>query len=159
MGVSGSGKSTVGAALARALEWPFFDGDKFHPEANVAKMSAGQPLTDEDREPWLRRIHKLIADKFGEGRSVVVACSALKDSYRKILRGELRGVRFVYLKGDARLIEERMKARPGHFMKPEMLQSQLDALEPPSGAVVVNIDKPLDDVVIDALMGLAFSGR
>jgi gluconokinase len=157
MGVSGSGKSTVGAALAGALRWPFYDGDKFHSQANIDKMAAGLPLTDEDRDPWLERIHKLIADKFAEGHSLVVACSALKEAYRLKLRGDLKNVKFVYLSGDYETIYARMQVRPDHYMKPEMLQSQFADLEVPEKAVVVDVRKKLEDEVVDALLGLALS--
>jgi gluconokinase len=157
MGVSGSGKSTVGAALAGALRWPFYDGDTFHSQANIDKMATGTPLADEDRDPWLKRLHQLIADKFAEGHSLVVACSALKEAYRLKLRGDLQNVNFVYLRGDYETIHARMQARPGHYMKPEMLQSQFADLEVPELAVVVDVRKKLEDVVGDALLGLELS--
>lgn len=157
MGVSGSGKSTVGAALARLLKWPFFDGDKFHPESNVAKMAAGQPLTDEDRAPWLERIHKLIAEKLAAGDSLIVACSALKSAYRRALMGDLPDVQFLYLKGERELIAQRLNDRQGHFMPAELLDSQFATLEEPGRAVIVDISSDLDEVVVDALLGLAFA--
>jgi gluconokinase len=155
MGVSGSGKSTVGAALARALKWPFFDGDRFHSEDSVAKMAAGQPLTDDDRAPWLQRIHNLVSSKLAEGNSVVVACSALKQTHRDKIRGKLKDVQFVYLKGDHDLIRKRLQKRSDHFMDPSLLDSQFDALEEPIDAVVVDISKDLDTLVLDTLLGLA----
>ena len=131
MGVSGSGKTTVGQALARALDCPFYDADDFHPPENVAKMAGGVPLTDADRAPWLARLHKLLADHVQRKQTAVLACSALKEAYRERLRRGLSGVRFIYLQGDFDLIRERMQARENHYMKAEMLQSQFDALEPP----------------------------
>jgi carbohydrate kinase (thermoresistant glucokinase family) len=145
MGVSGSGKTVVGEALAKALGWPFFDGDKFHPESNVAKMSAGIPLNDDDRKPWLERLHEIICSHLAKGKPVIVGCSALKESYRDILRGELN-VQFIYLEGSFDLIFERMQARQ-HFMKPSMLKSQFDTLEPPQDAIKVSIADPVETIV------------
>lgn len=156
MGVAGSGKSTVGAALGRALGWPFFDGDKFHPQANVEKMAQGAPLTDADRAPWLQRLHQLLAEKLAKGQSIVLACSALKESYRRTLRGSL-DVSFVYLKGDPELIRSRLGARSGHYMPAELLQSQFDTLEEPEAAVVVDVKNSVDDIVLDVVVSLAFS--
>jgi gluconokinase len=131
MGVSGSGKSTVGRLLARELGWDFQDGDQFHPAANVEKMHAGIPLSDADRRPWLQAIDDSI-DKIRDAQGhAVVACSALKRSYRRILIGDRPDVRLVYLKGDAPLIARRLAGRHGHFMPPELLDSQFQALEEP----------------------------
>ena len=147
MGVSGSGKTSVGSALADALGWPFYDGDDFHPQANVEKMSRGVPLDDADRQPWLESLHSLIARHLKEGRSLVVACSALKAHYRQTLRGDLEEVRFVYLKGDFALIHSRMEARSGHYMQPEMLRSQYRDLEPPGDALTVSVQPPVAQIV------------
>jgi len=131
MGVSGSGKTTVAALLAGRLNWEFEDGDWLHPEANVEKMHRGIPLTDEDRWPWLRAIAAWIDEKRREGRHGVVACSALKRSYRDVLIGERRDVRLVYLKGDEALIARRITARHGHFMPATLLHSQFQTLQEP----------------------------
>jgi gluconokinase len=146
MGVSGSGKTSVGEALAKELGWPFFDGDSFHPEANVKKMSAGIPLNDDDRKPWLERLHDLMKGQLEEGKSVIIGCSALKESYRHILRGNLN-VRFVYLEGSFELIMERMQKRKDHFMKATMLESQFETLEVPKDAITVSIADPIEVII------------
>lgn len=128
MGVSGSGKSTVGASLAVALGTPFVDGDALHPAANVAKMAAGIPLDDEDRWPWLAAVGRHLAGAGPEG--LVVACSALKRVYRDAIRAEAPGAVFVELDGAHDLLAKRMRERPGHFMPPSLLDSQLATLEP-----------------------------
>jgi len=151
MGVSGSGKTTVGRRLANALGWDFFDGDDFHPERNVEKMASGRPLTDADREPWLRAIRDFIHDRLEEGKPAVVACSALKDAYRDVLRDGNEGLRVVYLKGSYDLIRQRMEARTDHFFDADMLQSQFDALEPPDAdeVLTVSVDASPDAIVRD----------
>lgn len=147
MGVSGSGKSSVGKALAEALGWDFFDADDFHPPANIAKMASGIPLNDDDRAPWLAALHDQLAQTLKSGRHPVLACSALKERYRRqLLEGNV-GLRVVYLKGSYDLIWSRMSARAGHYMKPEMLQSQFNALEEPADALVVDIAPPAEDIV------------
>lgn len=148
MGVSGSGKSTVGRALAEDLGCPFFDGDDFHPPENVAKMSRGIPLTDADRAPWLARLERLIAGHLAAGQSAVVACSALKERYRQQLGVDGR-VRFVFLNGDFDLIWQRMSGRQDHYMKAEMLRSQFEALELPNhhAAIYADIRQDIDDIV------------
>lgn len=151
MGVAGSGKSTVGQRLGEALGWPFIDGDDHHPPANVAKMSAGIPLDDEDRWPWLRRLHELMAEADRDGRSVVIASSALKQRYRDMLAGDLADVRVVYLRGDFDLLMERLSTRRGHFMKPQMLHSQMAALEEPDYALVLDVARPVDDIVTEVV--------
>lgn len=130
MGVSGSGKSTVAGLLAGRLGWDLAEGDDLHPESNVAKMHSGQPLTDEDRWPWLERIAEWIRDHTDSGRPGVVTCSALKKRYRDVLRGE--GVTFVFLEGSKDRISDRLASRHGHFMPPALLDSQFDALEKPA---------------------------
>jgi gluconokinase len=142
MGVTGSGKTTVGEELASELGWTFHDADDFHPPANKAKMHAGIPLTDEDRWPWLRAIRRAIESALAEGRGAVVACSALKASYRAALAGGLAGVRFVLLDGPRDLLADRLASRKGHFMNPELLDSQIATLERPSDALVVDIARP-----------------
>lgn len=132
MGVSGSGKSTVASLLAGRLGWEFEDGDDFHPAANVEKMQAGTPLTDEDRWPWLAAIAAWIDRLRAEGRHGVVTCSALKPAYREILLGGRPDVRLVYLRGDRELIGRRMAARHGHFMPTSLLDSQFRTLEEPT---------------------------
>ncbi|GAA1671402.1 gluconokinase [Glycomyces endophyticus] len=130
MGVSGSGKSTVAELLARRLGWVFAEGDEFHSAANVAKMRAGEALTDADREPWLAALRDWIGEQADAGRSTVVTCSALRHHYRDVLREASARVRFVHLDGSRDLIAERLGHRKGHFMPPALLDSQLAALEP-----------------------------
>ena len=157
MGVSGSGKSTIADRLAARLAWRYEDGDKFHPPANVAKMSAGQPLTDEDRWPWLQAIADEIDRLAASGQRAVVACSALKRSYRDNLvhgRGE---VRIVFLNGTQDLIASRLAARKGHFMPPGLLASQFKTLEPPlpdERPISVSIDAPVEAIVDDIVSQL-----
>lgn len=144
MGVAGSGKTTVGTRLADALGWEFFDGDAFHPAANVDKMAQGIPLTDDDRWPWLRALHDFIHERLIVGAPAVVACSALKASYRSILVDGNRGARLVYLKGSRDVIRQRLEARADHFFDADLLDSQFEALEepPPDEALIVPIDQP-----------------
>jgi gluconokinase len=147
MGVSGSGKSTLGRALARALGWPFLEGDDYHPPVNLEKMRAGIALTDADRWPWLERIRKEMAAVSGAGGSAVVACSALKGRYRALLSEGLEDVRFVYIAAAAGLIRSRLRRRTGHFMPPRLLDSQLAALEPPDDALLVPADLKTEDQI------------
>lgn len=150
MGVSGSGKSTIAAALAERLSWTFEDGDKFHPESNVAKMRAGHPLTDEDRWPWLEAIADEIGRLCKAGGHVVIACSALKRVYRDVLLRGRDDVRFVFLDGSQSLIANRLAQRKGHFMPPGLLDSQFQTLEPPQTnerPITVSIDAPVETVV------------
>lgn len=145
MGVSGSGKTTVGKALAQKMSVPFFDADDFHPSDNVAKMKSGQPLNDEDRKPWLEAMAGKIAE-WKKGVGAVLACSALKRSYRGILDAD--GSAFwVHLRGDKELILERMKARTGHYMPPALLDSQFAALEEPEGVLVLDIRHSPEELV------------
>lgn len=153
MGVSGSGKSTVGHQLANSLSIPFFDGDDYHPQINIDKMSQGIPLNDLDRRPWLENLHAL-ASKHKEN-GCVIACSALKEKYRKILSHSIvNDVQFVFLKGEFELIHERMKNREGHFMEPAMLQSQFDTLEEPEEAIVVDISSSLETLLSQIKLNL-----
>lgn len=160
MGVSGSGKSTVGRALAQRLGVPFYDGDDFHPAANVAKMSRGIPLDDADRVPWLARLHDLIAGHLARGTTAVIACSALKKQYRDQLRAGNEGVDIIYLQGSYALIRQRMAARPDHFMPAGMLRSQFDALEPPAphSAFCVDVDQSVDSIVDHILRHITAAG-
>lgn len=140
MGVSGSGKSTVGKILAEQLGWTFLEGDDFHPPANVAKMRAGVPLTDADRAPWLADLRERIDAAYNRGENVILACSALKHAYQDYLaKHEPDGVRYVYLHGSEELIRQRLAARTGHFMRPGLLHSQFEVLEPPDHALRVEI--------------------
>jgi gluconokinase len=148
MGVSGSGKSTVGAALAQRLRVPFADADDFHPGANVAKMSAGHALNDDDRHPWLDAIGDWLANHCGEGG--VMSCSALKRKYRDQLRKHCPQVRFLHLSGSPEVIGRRQASRPGHFMPASLLASQFDTLEPLEAdehGAVVDVDQDIDAVV------------
>lgn len=130
MGVSGSGKTTLGEGIAEAMGWLYAEGDDFHSQANVSKMASGVPLTDEDRWPWLRAIGTWIDEHERDGRSAVVTCSALKRTYRDLLREGRDHVRFVYLDVLQEVLEERLAKRTGHYMPPSLLPSQLSALEP-----------------------------
>ena len=150
MGVSGSGKSTIAAGLAERLGWTFEDGDSFHPKSNVAKMSAGHPLTDEDRWPWLQAIADEIDRVCKAGGRVVIACSALKRAYRDILVHGRNDVRIVFLSGSQGLIADRLAHRKGHFMPPGMLDSQFKTLEPPQAdehPLTVSIDAPVETII------------
>ena len=137
IGVTGSGKSTVGRLLAGELGWKFCEGDDFHPAANLAKMTRGVPLDDEDRKPWLQAIQKVIRIAVGNRENVVIACSALKKSYRSMLQVEGEVI-FVYLKANLALIQQRLKKRTGHFMNPVLIQSQFDTLEEPNKALQID---------------------
>lgn len=140
MGVSGSGKTTIGARLAQDLGWRFLDADDFHSAENVRKMTAGVPLTEEDRKPWIERLRLEIGTALGAGESLTMACSALSSASRRALAVDPAAVRFVYLKGSPALIRQRLRNRSGHFMKETMLTSQFAALEEPTDALVVDID-------------------
>ena len=153
MGVSGVGKTAVAQALAERLGVPFFDADDFHPPSNVAKMAAGQPLDDDDRWPWLARLNALLRESPG----CVLACSALRRSYRDALVKDLAGGRFVYLAAGFDTIAERMALRTDHYMPLGLLRSQFDTLEPPSageGVLTIDAAQALDDVVDGAMRQL-----
>jgi gluconokinase len=157
MGVSGTGKSTVGVALARALDLPFVEGDELHPAANVEKMAAGTPLTDADREPWLDLVAAQLA-----GAPVVVACSALRRVYRDRLRRAAPDLRLVYLHGTRELLAERMGRRPGHFMPTSLLDSQLATLEPPApdeNALAMDVILPPAEIVARVVRRLRDDAR
>ena len=153
MGVSGSGKTTVGEALAKRLGWDFQEGDELHPPANIAKMNAGIPLTDADRAPWLTRVEAWINGELRQGRSGVITCSALKRAYRDQIVGGRADVRLVFLKGDHNLIADRIAHRHGHFMPASLLDSQFEALEAPGAsehAIEIDISQPLESNVAKA---------
>jgi carbohydrate kinase (thermoresistant glucokinase family) len=159
MGVSGSGKSTIAATLAIRLGWTYQDGDWFHPAVNIEKMHSGQPLTDEDRWPWLEAISACIEATRQTGGHCVIACSALKRAYRDFLVGNQNDVRVVYLKGERALIARRMALRNGHFMPPSLLDSQFAALEEPAEeehAIVVSVDATPAQVVETIIVKLGF---
>jgi gluconokinase len=146
MGVVGAGKTTVGKLLAQELGWEFADADDFHPASNIEKIRRGIPLTDADRAPWLQLLEESIVRWIAAGRNAVLACSALKRVYRKILQAGPE-VRFVYLKGPGSLIAERLQSRHGHFANDQILESQLDDLEEPEDAVTVGIAMPPGEIV------------
>lgn len=158
MGVSGSGKTTLGRALARALGWDFLDADDYHPAANVAKMSAGIPLDDSDRAPWLDSLHEWLVSTLKADRRPILACSALKEIYRARLLNGINNVAVIHLKGTYDLIHARMSARGGHYMKPEMLQSQFRDLEEPQNALTLDVSAPLEDMLA-AIMETHFPKR
>ena len=147
MGVSGSGKTTIGKILAGKLGWPFVEGDDYHPAANVEKMRAGTPLTDEDRRPWLAALRERVDRACTTGENIVLACSALKHAYQDYLeRHDPACVHYVYLHGSEELIKKRLAARKGHFMNPALLHSQFETLEPPAEAVRVDVAGSPEDV-------------
>jgi len=151
MGVSGSGKTTIGQLLAQRLSWTFYDGDDFHPPANVEKMRNGIPLTDADRESWLTALQQLLDSLLQNGRSAVLACSALKQSYRARLQRHSEEVRFVYLKGDYDLIRQRLTTRHGHFMPADLLRSQFATLEEPQEVFTIDVAKS-PEVIINTII-------
>jgi len=154
MGVSGSGKTSIGRTLSSATGLPFYDGDDFMPAKQVEKMANDTPLTDKDRKPWLESLHQLIAEHIQQGKSLIVASSALKRQYRIILRGNIEGVEFVYLKGNYDLIYERMVKRQDHYMKANMLRSQFNTLQEPTHATVINIDQSIPACVKEIIQKL-----
>ena len=150
MGVASSGKTSLGERLAERLGWPFRDADSFHPPANVAKMSSGIPLTDEDRKPWLAAIAAWIDELRGNGGNGIVTCSALKKAYREVIVGDRPDVALVYLKGSRELIGQRMAARQHHFMPPALLDSQFATLEEPGtdeNPLVVQVEASKEAIV------------
>lgn len=156
MGVSGAGKTTVGKRLAQTLNWPFLEGDDLHPARNMAKMRAGVPLTDADREPWLARVAERIEEYLAAGQPAVIACSALRSAYRQRLRID-PAVRFVYLTAKYALLHERLKRRRNHFMKASMLKSQIEQLEEPIDVVTIDATMPVDEIVSRIRAELALS--
>lgn len=147
MGVAGSGKTTVGSLLAERLGWPFFDADDFHPESNLEKMRGGMALSDADRLPWLERLRELIADCLAQDKSAVLACSALKESYRRILAEDDPQVRFVFLQAAPEVLAQRLEQRTGHFFIRPLLDSQLSALETPADALTVDASRTPEEIV------------
>ncbi len=153
MGVSGTGKTTIGKMLAHKLDIPFFDGDDFHPESNVEKMSAGIPLEDTDRMEWLQTLNKLAKQHKSSG--AVIACSALKEYYREILKEEMEDdMEFIFLEGSFQLIKNRIEQRKGHFMPMALLQSQFNTLETPKKAITVSVDQTPEKLVAQILKNL-----
>ncbi|QRK12119.1 gluconokinase [Archangium violaceum] len=153
MGVSGAGKTTVGTRLAAALGWRFLDADDFHPPGNVAKMAAGIPLTDEDRGPWLERLRELVRSALEEtGEDLVLACSALKGTYRERLTVDAARQRWVYLYASPELLAERLTRRSGHYMSPTLLGSQLATLEVPRDALAVDVSTAEPDTVVARIL-------
>ena len=148
MGVSGSGKTTIGSLLAATLHWQFQDADSFHPAANIAKMRCGMPLSDVDRLPWLLAMQQAIAYWEQAGIHTILACSALKAEYRQRL-SQSSQVKQVYLKGSFALVQQRLQQRQGHYMKANLLQSQFNILEEPTDALVIDIDQPPDAIVAE----------
>lgn len=156
MGVTGSGKTTVGHGIAAATGWAFAEGDAYHSDANKKKMHAGIPLTDEDRGPWLASLHAVLQGWYERGESGILACSALKQSYRDALvAGIPRDAwQFVLLEGPPALLKERLEARTGHYMNPALLASQIDTLEMPSDAIRIPVDRPPQAIVAAVLQAL-----
>lgn len=149
MGVSGTGKTTVGKVLAARLGWRFVDADAYHSEANKEKMRRGIPLDDEDRRPWLRSLAEVIDAACDRGEDLVLACSALKHSYQDYLRADIDCVHYVHLTGSRELIERRLRARKGHFMNPDLLSSQFETLEIPEEAITVDVTPPPEEIAAE----------
>lgn len=149
MGVSGVGKTTVGQLLAKSLGWEFRDADDFHSAANIEKMRMGIPLTDVDRWPWIQKMQGSIDEWLKDDKNVVLACSALKDSYRKLLIRDQEKMRIVYLKGSFNLIKKRLQQRQNHYMKTDLLISQFDTLEEPEDGVWVDAEEPLEVIIAE----------
>ncbi|MCY7320925.1 MAG: gluconokinase [Phormidesmis sp. CAN_BIN36] len=147
MGVSGSGKTTIGTLLATSLGWEFSDADDFHSLENVDKMRRGIPLTEADRAPWLQDLQIALEQWLPENKNVVLACSALKDSYRRALLIDRDRIQLVYLKGSHQLIQKRLQERPNHYMSEQLLESQFNTLEAPLDALVVEVAQPPQMVV------------
>jgi gluconokinase len=147
MGVAGSGKTTIGQALAQQLGWDFYDADAFHPAENITKMASGIPLDDSDRAPWLASLQVLIAASLKENRPAVLACSALKEGYRQKLFEGNKDVLIVYLRGSYDLIWSRISARRDHYMKPQMLKSQFEVLEEPTDVFTIDISLSVEKIV------------
>jgi gluconokinase len=147
MGVAGSGKTVVGKGVATRLNWLFLDADEFHPAANIEKMKHGIPLNDHDRIPWLRALRDELRRLLAEGRSAILACSALKESYRQLLSDDVSAMSFVLLDVDQETIRERLQQRSAHFFPKELMDSQFAALEKPEDAIIIDARKSLDEVI------------
>jgi len=155
IGPMGCGKTTIGQVLATRLSWQFYDADDFHPEANKKKMAQGVPLEDSDREPWLNILHQIIEEHLADGRSMILACSALKKKYRRMLGIDQQQVFSIFLKGSYSLLEERIAARSHQFMAKDLLRSQLDTLEEPDSGLTVDIAGTPEEIcqtIIDQLI-------
>jgi gluconokinase len=157
MGVSGSGKTTIGQMLAARLDWQFQDADDLHSPANIEKMYQGTPLTDTDRRPWLRSLRSLIDRSLDSNTNLILACSALKAKYRQDLSGGADRVKFVYLKGSIELIQQRLHERKGHFLNPDLATSQFADLEEPDDAIVIEIDRDPAEIVQQIATDLALA--
>ena len=155
MGVAGVGKTVVGRMAADRLKWDFVDGDDYHPEANVRKMSCGVALTDDDRVHWLETLQALMRRRLDEGRSTVIACSALKAAYRRILTTGNEGVVTVYLKAPHDVVQDRIQERTAHFFNAALLRSQFEALEEPTSGIIIDATQPLNEVVDDVVESLS----
>ncbi|GGE84288.1 gluconokinase [Mycetocola zhadangensis] len=154
MGVSGSGKSTIGALIAGALGVPFVDGDALHPQSNIEKMAGGKPLNDDDRWPWLTVVGQTLSEAGATGTGMVIACSALRRAYRQAILDSAPGVRFVHLDGTRDVLSSRIEGRSGHFMPPSLLDSQFATLEPLAAdepGMVIDIDQPVADIVSETV--------
>ncbi len=158
MGVSGSGKTTIGQLLAKKLNWQFYEGDHFHPKTNVDKMGQGIALTDRDRAPWIKALHKMTRDLIRQRHAAVITCSALKQTYRNRLVGSRNEVLFVYLKGSYDLTRQRLLSRKSHFMKVDLLPSQFATLEEPKGVLTIDIAQEPDVIADQIKLELGLSG-
>lgn len=158
MGVAGSGKSTLGRLLAQELGWVFFDADDFHSVGNIAKMTAGLPLSDSDRAPWLAALNRQLRETLSAGGHPVLACSALKEEYRARLLEGTEGMATIYLKGSFDLLRSRLSARQGHYMKADLLPSQFEALEEPRQALMLDASLPLSEM-LDTITVNYFTGK
>ena len=151
MGVSGTGKSTIGKLLSDRTGWTFYDADDFHSPANIEKMNRGIPLTDSDRLPWLEKLNQLITNTLNSNQQAILACSALKSQYRQILRNNHAEVFFIYLRGSYGCVQSRIQQRTGHFMNSSLLQSQFDTLEEPQNALIIDVSLTPEAIVEEIL--------
>ena len=157
MGVEGTGKTTIGKLLAKKLGWKFYDADDYHPKRNIEKMASGLPLNDEDRWPWLEGVRKLIDSSLNLNEPSIIACSALKSSYRQYLKREKEKIVFVYLKGDKNTITKRLASRKDHFAGTQLLESQLHTLEEPEGVIACDISRQPEVIADDIIEKLELS--
>jgi carbohydrate kinase (thermoresistant glucokinase family) len=155
MGVSGSGKTTIAKLFAKKTGAIFYEGDEFHPPENIEKMRNGVPLTDGDRQKWLQSLREIIVRSLKKNEFAAITCSALKSTYRELLKGGDPRIQFVYLTGIRAVLEKRLKARKGHFMPPALLDSQLATLEPPTDALIFSIEKTPEEIVTALIQTLA----